>query len=70
MKCQICYGKGGWDENMGEGTHYWDACTYCEGEGKVSIWKWLSFYIFQLVPDKYWDLIYKLMHKGKQDVNN
>jgi len=41
MKCQICEGKGGWREDMGEGTVLFDPCPMCKETGKIGFFQWI-----------------------------
>jgi hypothetical protein len=46
MKCPICEGKGGWDENHGEGTVIHEACPNCDDTGRVGLFNWLWLWLF------------------------
>lgn len=50
MKCPICDGKGGWDENMGEGTVLHEECPFCKS-GKISVFEWIVNLAWQNMPD-------------------
>lgn len=40
MKCPVCNGKGGWREDMGEGTILYDPCYECKETGKLNFFRW------------------------------
>jgi hypothetical protein len=49
MKCPVCDGKGGWQEDMGEGTTLHEKCPFCK-KGRVNPFEWMEYWIWQYVP--------------------
>jgi len=50
MKCPICNGKGGWREDMGEGTVLYEPCYECNESGNMPLEKYLWFWFWQYAP--------------------
>jgi hypothetical protein len=50
MKCQFCDGKGGWSEDMGEGTIITDDCPQCNATGRISIFKFINNWLWENLP--------------------
>jgi len=46
MKCPVCDGQGGWDQDFGEGTVLHEACPSCSDTGKVGLFRWLWLWLF------------------------
>ncbi len=67
VKCPICEGEGYFEEYI----DHWLAdkydCTYCKGAGSVSIFKRLSLYFWERMPDWLWDFWYELFHKEESE---
>ena len=55
MKCPVCDGKV-WGTDFGEGTFVPDPCPYCEEKLSVSLYKWLSYHIWERMPVWMFDL--------------
>lgn len=49
MKCPVCEGKTGWREYFGEGTVLFEPCNYCNKKGKISILKYIEYWLWQHV---------------------
>ena len=52
MKCPCCNGKGGETDyilyvGIGGGPYY--ECSYCKGDGKVNIFRWIRWKLY-LIP--------------------
>ena len=47
MKCPICGGNGGWQEDFGEGTILYEPCNQCKETGKVSVFYIIRLWIWQ-----------------------
>lgn len=62
MKCPVCDGEGGFSQNFGEGTSVYDECGYCLGAGEISVFEWLSYHFWRIVPDWWWDIAYDVHH--------
>jgi hypothetical protein len=53
MKCPICRGKGGWHEDMGEGTILYDPCRECNETGRVSWLYIINLWFWQTIGDQF-----------------
>lgn len=62
MKCPVCDGLGGFNEYFGEGVTMHEECGFCNDAGKISIFQWISYHFWKLMPDWFWDLVYNAYH--------
>ena len=63
MKCPICEGKKGWWEGPEYPYCYWVDCTYCDGQGKLGLFKWLSHVFWENVPECFIEWCYDWAHR-------
>lgn len=51
LNCAICEGKGGWREDVRlEDCFPWNACSICDGIGKLTLLRWISVWLWEHVP--------------------
>jgi len=50
MKCDFCDGKGGWREDMGEGTILFEPCPFCDETGRITFKRWLWDWFWLNMP--------------------
>jgi hypothetical protein len=53
MKCYVCEGKGGWQEDVGIDCVWWETCPHCK-DGSISFWDWFTFKLWdQWLPTRF-----------------